>query len=100
MAIKSSLRLNILGQASNQVCLDPGGQAILKILLKGVLPTDDLTVDLYPVETPRHPDRHYGYWVFQNIVPGEISLQLNFSQVNDSSVSLAGNNQVLHPVHA
>lgn len=60
----------------------------LSFELEGIRSSDDLTIDLYPVENPSHPDRHIGYWVFSSLEDGFYSLKLDLSQWETGTVRL------------
>ena len=99
MKTKTILRLNILNQPDNRVFLNSECKTTLKIRLAGFSSSDDLTIDLYPVENPQHPDRHYGYWVFKDLVTGDFTISLDFSRIGGSSVNLIQKDQTIKPVH-
>ncbi len=63
-------------------------------------PHFELTIDIYPVENPSHPDRHFAYWVFERVYPGErYRLNVDLNSIRKESVSIYHKREEIYPQH-
>lgn len=57
----------------------------LKIELKNMTKDYFLVIDAYPVDNPRHPERHFGWYRFDDLVDGEYSFNINIKNMLEIS---------------
>lgn len=70
----------------------------IRFSLEGFRKDDDLTVDLYPIENPAHPDRHVGYWVFSPREDGRYRLSVDLNGIEEGSIRLKRDDTDIHCV--
>ena len=87
-----------LNMNDNQIFLDGHGKASVEISCQGMGAKDDLTIDVYPVENQRHPERHFGYWVYSDLKDGHYLLSLDFSLFSATSMRLFVDDIPIKPV--
>ncbi len=60
----------------------------------------ELTIDIYPVENPMHPQRHFAYWVFEKIFPGKTyKLVMSLENIERNSLYLEYEGERIYPEH-
>lgn len=81
------MSLNIPSVFLKKTYLNISKETILNIELKNMTKDYFLVIDAYPVENPRHPDRHFGWYRFDNLVDGKYSFSLSIEEkLNVSSL--------------
>ncbi len=86
------MKISLYDLNSTKIDISTNRKLTIQIGLENLIKQDNLTFDIYPVENPSHPERHFGYWVFSNLEEGKYYLNLDLNRMDEKSVNLLKNN--------